>query len=250
MGFDLARGLSASAIAGKNLYNNFDRIKLASDSVLPKVRSDIKEYLQQGNDNIVRLQADYMFKPAEDLYARVSAGLFEEMFGGIGAEVLYRPFESRLAVGLEVNQVRQRTFDQLFEYMDYKVTTGALSFYYNLPYKDLLGVVSVGQYLAGDQGVTFDLSRRFDSGIRVGAWATLTNVSYAEFGEGSFDKGFFLSIPFELFMAKSGKSSGVFGFRPLFRDGGQRLLMGNRLFEVTAPASYGEVARDWPQFLK
>ncbi len=250
MGLDITRGLSVSAIAGKNLYNNFDRIKLKSDSVLPKVRSDIKEYLQQGNDNIVRLQADYMFKPAEDLYARVSAGLFEEMFGGVGAEVLYRPFESRLAVGLEVNQVRQRTFDQLFKYRDYEVTTGSLSFYYNLPYKDLLGVVSIGQYLAGDVGVTFDLSRRFESGIRVGAWATLTNVSYAAFGEGSFDKGFFFSIPFELFMTNSSTAQGVFGFRPLFRDGGQRLIMGNRLFEVTAPASYGEVARDWPQFLK
>ena len=249
-GADIARGLSLSGIAGKNLYNNFDKIKLKSDSVLPKVRSNIKEYLQKGNDNLVRLQLDYMFKAAEDLYVRTSAGIFEEMFGGIGAEILYRPFDSRLAIGLDVNRIHQRTFEQRLKFQDYKVTTGFLSFYYNIPYKDLLGVVSAGTYLAGDRGVTLDLSRRFDSGVRVGAWATRTTVPFNKFGEGSFDKGFYFVIPFELFFTNSTTSSGVFGFRPLFRDGGQRLLMANRLIEITGGASYGEVIRDWPQFFK
>ena len=249
-GVDIARGLSLTGIAGKNLYNNFDRITLRSDSVLPKVRSDIKEYLQQGNDNLVRLQLDYMFKAAEDLYVRTSAGMFEEMFGGIGAEILYRPFDSRLAIGVDVNRVHQRGYEQRLKFQKYKVTTGFLTFYYNIPYKDLLGVVSAGKYLAGDRGVTFDLSRRFESGIRVGAWATLTNVSFQQFGEGSFDKGFYFVIPFELFLTNSTTASGVFGFRPLFRDGGQRLLMGNRLIEVTGAASHAEVVRDWPQFFK
>ena len=249
-GMDIARGLSLTGIAGKNLYNNFDRIKLSSDSVLPKVRSDIKEYLQEGNDNIVRLQMDYMFKAAEDLYVRSSVGLFEEMFGGVGAEILYRPFDSRLSIGLDVNRVHQRTFKQRLKFQDYKVTTGFLSFYYNIPYKDLQAVLSAGTYLAGDRGATFDLSRRFDSGIRVGAWATLTSVPFNAFGEGSFDKGFYFVIPFELFFTNSTTASGVFGFRPLFRDGGQRMLMGNRLIDVTSVANYGEVMRDWPQFFK
>jgi hypothetical protein len=172
------------------------------------------------------------------------------MFGGIGAEILYRPFDSRLAIGLDVNRIHQRTFEQRLKFQDYKVTTGFLSFYYNIPYKDLLGVVSAGTYLAGDRGVTLDLSRRFDSGVRVGAWATRTTVSFGQFGEGSFDKGFYFVIPFELFFTNSTTSSGVFGFRPLFRDGGQRLLMANRLIEITGGASYGEVIRDWPQFFK
>jgi hypothetical protein len=247
---DIARGLSLSGIAGKNLYNNFDKIKLTSDSVLPKVRSNIKEYLQKGNDNLVRLQLDYMFKAAEDLYVRTSAGIFEEMFGGIGAEILYRPFDSRLAIGLDVNRIHQRTFEQRLKFQDYKVTTGFLSFYYNIPYKDLLGVVSAGTYLAGDRGVTLDLSRRFDSGVRVGAWATRTTVPFNKLGEGSFDKGFYFVVPFELLFTNSTTSSGVFGFRPLFREGGQRLLMANRLIEITGGASYGEVIRDWPQFFK
>ena len=250
LGLDIARGLSVTGIAGKNLYNNFDRIRLQSDSVLPKVRSDIKEYLQQGNDNIVRLQMDYMFKPAKEIYARASAGIFEEMFGGVGAEILYKPFDSRLSIGLDVNRVYQRGFDQRLKFQEYKITTGFLTFYYETPYKGVLATVSAGQYLAGDRGVTLDISRLFESGIRVGPWATLTTVPFNAFGEGSFDKGFYFVIPFELFLTNSTTATGIFGFRPLFRDGGQRLLMGNRLIEVTGVASYGEVMRDWPRFFK
>ena len=44
--------------------------------------------------------------------------------------------------------------------------------------------------LAGDKGVTLDLSRRFKSGFTMGVFATKTNLSAEEFGEGSFDKGF------------------------------------------------------------
>ena len=50
----------------------------------------------------------------------------------------------------------------------------------------------MGKYLAGDKGLTLDLSRRFqESGFTLGVFATKTNLSAEEFGEGSFDKGFY-----------------------------------------------------------
>ena len=49
--------------------------------------------------------------------------------------------------------------------------------------------------LAGDYGATVRLDRVFDNGWRVGAFATLTDVSFDDFGEGSFDKGITLEIP-------------------------------------------------------
>ncbi|MDU8421091.1 YjbH domain-containing protein, partial [Pseudomonas syringae] len=63
---------------------------------------------------------------------------------------------------------------------------------------DVLVKMSVGQYLAKDKGGTLDLSKRFDSGVTVGAYATLTNVSKQEYGEGSFTKGFYISVPLDL----------------------------------------------------
>jgi hypothetical protein len=248
---DIAPGLGITAALGYDILNNFDDIKVDSDSVLPHVRSDIKFYLQKRSYFVERLQADYLFSPFDEFYARVSAGIFEWMYGGYSAEVLYRPFESRWAVGADVNRVRQRAFDQLLEFREprYEVTTGHVNLYYNIPYYDLLGSVHVGQFLAKDVGASFRLSRLFESGIRVGAWATLTNVSAEEFGEGSFDKGFFLSVPFQLFFPRSSPTTGTFAFRPLTRDGGQMVGVGKRLYDVTGAGSLGAFAKGWEQLL-
>ena len=57
----------------------------------------------------------------------------------------------------------------------------------------------------------------------VGAWATKTDVSYADFGEGSFDKGLFFKIPLSKLFGVHRKSNHVIRLRPVQRDGGQRL---------------------------
>lgn len=249
-GVEIRRGWSAETSFGLDLYNNFKKITLVSDSVLPHVRSDIRNYLQEGANNITRLQTDFFFKAGPELYTRMSLGLFEEMFGGVSAETLFRPFNSRLSLGLELDRVRQRDYQQLFAFREYAVTTGHFSLYYELPYKNLLLMAHVGRYLAGDVGATYELSRRFDSGVRVGLWTTFTNVSAQRFGEGSFDKGFFIVVPFDLLLTHSTPSASVFAFRPLSRDGGQRLIMTTRLYDVTSAGNLDAVTRDWPQLFR
>ena len=246
---DVLPGLTIGAAYGQNVYSQFGAIRQESDSVLPRVRSDIKEYLQRGESGIVRLQADYAFSPLREVYARLSAGLFEEMFGGVGGEVLYRPFTSRLALGAEWNWVRQRDFDASLKFRDYDTGTGHFSVYYQWPWYDILSIVNVGRYLARDDGATFNFSREFDSGVRMGAWFTLTNVSAEEFGEGSFDKGFFINIPFDLLLPRSTTSSGHIAYRPLTRDGGQMVHVSTRLYDRTGGANLNTVARDWDRFM-
>ncbi|MBS38971.1 MAG: hypothetical protein CMO26_24000 [Thiotrichales bacterium] len=246
---DLMPGLFFTASYGHNLYNNFDRIRLESDSVLSHVRSDIKEYLQQGESALVLLQGDYVFSPASQVFARLSAGLFEEMYGGVSSEILYRPFNSRLAIGAEFNWVRQREFDVKFKFRNYNTGTGHLNIYYQWPWYRLLTSMHIGKYLARDRGGTVVMSREFDSGVRMGAWVTLTNIPYEEFGEGSFDKGIYVSIPFELFLMKSTTGIGQLGFRPLTRDGGQMVHVSTRLYDLTADANLGRVVDDWDRLL-
>jgi hypothetical protein len=164
--------------------------------------------------------------------------------------VLFRPFQSRFALGVELSWVHQRDFDQRFRFRDYSIATGHVSLYYDTPYREVSIATHAGRYLAGDVGATLELSRRFDSGVRIGAWATFTNVPPERFGEGSFDKGFFIVIPFDVFTVQSARAIGVFAFRPLTRDGGQRLVLSHRLFNLTGPASVGEVTRDFDRFLQ
>jgi hypothetical protein len=246
----LSDRLSLSGSIGLNIVNNFGDNTVQSDSVLPHVRSDIGEYLQHGQNSLGRFEADYIWSPYSSLYARLSGGLFEEMYGGVAGEILWRPFGRPWAIGLDVNHVYQRAYDQLFTFRDYDVTTGFVDLYYQLPFYRVLAKLSVGKYLAGDKGATLDLSREFDNGIRAGIFATRTNVSAERFGEGSFDKGIYISIPLDLFSAKSSRSYGTALFRPLTRDGGQRAVDGKELYTQTRDSDPAAIARGWSEVVK
>lgn len=229
---ELAPGWFLSGSYGKNLADTFEDMR-TSDSALPHVRSDVGRYLSEGKDALLNLQLDRLQVLGPDLFGRVSVGNFEEMFGGVGGEILYRPRGERWAVGAELYRVRQRDYSAPFSYLDYEVTTGHASLYYDIPYYGLLAQVHAGRYLAGDYGVTFDLSRRFDNGFVIGAFATFTDVPAATFGEGSFDKGFYMAVPLEVLWGGDRARTGYYEVRPLTRDGGQRLYMNSRLYWTT-----------------
>ena len=116
--------------------------------------------------------------------------------------------------------------------MDYKNVTSHINLYYNnnylLPF-DLH--FSFGEYLAGDLGYTFDISRKFDNGILMGAFFTKTDVSAELFGEGSFDKGVYFSIPL---------SSEWFNFtwRPLTKDPGAKLIKKDNIYNILRKYKY------------
>ena len=85
--------------------------------------------------------------------------------------------------------------------------------------------ISAGEYLAGDIGSTMELTRKFSSGVEFGVFATFTDVTFKEFGEGSFDKGIFFKIP-------------IYGnlidytWRPLTKDPGAKLIRRNTLHDL------------------
>lgn len=218
-----------------------------SDSVLPHVRSDGARYAQEADLALSFLTAEYFFRPAPNMYGRVTTGYLEQMFGGVSAEVLWRPVESRLALGAEVNYVGQRDFDTRFGFQDYRIATGHASAYYAFD-NGFHGQLDVGRYLAGDWGATVGLNREFKNGVKVGAFFTLTDASFEEFGEGSFDKGIVLEVPLNILTGKPSQSGLTQTIRPVQRDGGARLNVRNRLYESTR--DYGEIGFDdqWGKF--
>jgi hypothetical protein len=214
------------------LIDNYDQFDYTAPSNLPRVRTNIKEYLKTSKLRLNNLQLLNIESTGQNLFYMGYLGYLESMYGGVGGEVLYRPYGKRWALGLDVNYVKQREFDQRFAFRDYEVLTGHLTGYYetkdNLAFK-----VSTGRYLAKDRGVTIDISRKFKNSAKMGFWATKTNVSAEDFGEGSFDKGFYVSIPFNLFTFKSTTDIANLNWQFLTRDGGQKLNRRYELYDIT-----------------
>ena len=200
---------------------------------LQPVRTNIRQYMTQSIGTMPNLQLTNTGKLADNHFVSAYAGYLEMMFAGVGGEYLWRPTNSRVAVGVDVNRVRQRQFNVWTSMQNYAVTTGHLTTYWDTGVQDILVKASYGKYLAGDVGGTLDLSRVFANGVKVGAYATRTNVDYAQFGEGSFDKGVYVSVPFDAFFARHSDSVANLLFTPLIRDGGAMLFRKYKLYDMT-----------------
>ncbi|WP_239496234.1 YjbH domain-containing protein [Salinicola peritrichatus] len=227
-----------------NLADNFDKYDYIASSELPRVRTYIGTYLDETNLGIYNLQYTRTARFGQDWYGMAYGGLLEMMYAGAGGEILYRPFDSPVAFGIDLNWVKQRDFDQRFDMRDYDTWTGHATAYIETGIEDVLAQISVGRYLAKDEGVTFDLSRAFDSGVRVGAWATFTNAGDA-YGEGSFDKGLYVSIPFDAFFTESSRNGTTIAWQPLTRDGGARLARRYTLYGLTQDRDMGRYWDDY-----
>ena len=241
-----SRHLELAATVNLSFVDNFGELKLASDSILPHVRTDIVKYLKESNGlHIQNLQLMYFNKFGKNIYSKLSIGLFEPMFGGIGGEVLYKPVASNYGIGFELWNVKQRDYDQMFDFRNYSTVTGHMTFYYQEPRSRVLIKLMGGRFLAKDSGFHLDLSRGFKSGLRIGAFLARTDISYAEFGEGSFDKGFYFSLPIEIFFSEHSKPHTGFGLRPITRDGAAYLLNSHRLWNVSDSATKSDLEFDW-----
>ncbi|UWQ18106.1 YjbH domain-containing protein [Jannaschia sp. M317] len=242
------RGLKFTGTVQQNILGNREDGDDPIFSALPRVRTDSIRFARADGPTIEQLMGGYYFRPARNLYGRVSAGLLERQYGGVSAELLWKPVSSNLALGLEVNKVRQREFDGGFGFRNLEATTAFASAYWSHG-NGFHSQVDVGQYLAGDRGATYRLTREFDNGWKIGAYATKTNVSAADFGEGSFDKGLTLTIPFSWVTGRPSQQRSAITLQPLQRDGGARLRLSDRLYpqvqDLTGPNLTDQWGRVW-----
>jgi hypothetical protein len=212
-----------------SLYDNFDDLTIPPADVYPaQVRSDIKEYLRNIDEGVLigRAQIDYYLTPKQNHHLMATFGILEDMFSGYGFEYLYHQQNTNYAYGFELFEVRKRDYHWGLNTLDYQNITGSFNLYYrnygSIPFDMKF---SIGEYLAGDFGTTYELSRTFNNGTKFGIFASFTDVTPEQYGEGSFDKGLFFHIP-------------IYGnfinytWRPLTKDPGAKLSRKNNLYDL------------------
>ena len=244
--YNIASGFSISASLAKPLTRNRGTAE-PDNSGLEPVRTNSAFYFRDGDPALEILKADYYFKLSSDVYGRVTAGYLETMFGGVAGEVLYKPANKKWAVGAEVAYVKQREFKQLLGFQDYETLTGHVSGYYQMN-NGFRVQVDAGRYLAQDWGATVGVDRVFANGWKAGAYATKTNVSGADFGEGNFDKGMRLTIPLASVTGRATRNENAIVLQSLSRDGGARLNVEDRLYGVLDASTGYKLESGWGKF--
>jgi hypothetical protein len=244
--YDFGPGFVVSGSIFKRIASNSDRDITPSTSLLQPVRSDRDRYIELGDPALETLTLAWYARPAPEVYSRLTLGYLERMHAGVSGEVLWKPVDSPLALGLELNYSKQRDTDGGlgFDEYDYDVVTGYVSAYYEFG-NGYVGQLDVGKYLAGDVGATVSIDRVFVNGWRVGAFATVTDASAAEFGDGAFDKGIRFSIPLNWALGNEGTGNLAATLRPNTGDGGAKLDVDGRLYNSIRAYHTGALDPEW-----
>lgn len=241
-------GLMISASLEKSVVSSFDSIWRGVKGSLPHVRTNMKEYLNVLDERIEYLTMSSYFKFQDEVYGRITAGYLEPMYAGISSEILFSPINKNYAFGAEINTVKAREFRQQFGFREINglsKVNGHLSGYFDTGFYYYKSQFDVGKYLAGDVGATLKLSRNFPNGWKVGGFFTLTDASFQDFGEGSFDKGIFMTIPFNSILPYQTTGSVSETIKPIQGDGGARLTVNDRLYKLVNDKSKNSLKTNW-----
>ena len=166
---------------------------------MTNVRSDYMYYYRDIGTKpyISDLTLDKYFKPFKNIYGQLNIGYLEMMYAGIRSEIIWKDTSKPYGIGLDIAQISKRNTYGDFSILNDTYSTIIGTLYYDLQ-SDWNVKLDAGKYLAGDYGATLSLSKNFNNGWEIGAFATLTDVPFSTFGEGSFDKGITLKAPLKL----------------------------------------------------
>lgn len=215
-------------------------------SQIINVRTDVVKYYKQTGVTVDEAYLEKFWNWGKGWYTRISLGIFETEYGGVGAEWLYYPVNSDWAIGMDYAIVKKRSYDQPFDFTSYarklhglKVhwvkflgTHYFLNLYYNWRCTNLDFRVSIGKFLADDFGVQTEISRYFQSGLRLGFWYTYTNAHDVINNSVYHDKGFFISVPLDIFYWNTSRTRWGYGMSAWLRDVGVSAFTGNRLYDL------------------
>jgi len=248
----LSDGLFFNAAAQLTLWQDVSGVRQTSNSLLPHVRTDVADYKKNGNFKLNQSVLNKYYHPLQRVYVRSSVGLYEEMFGGAGGQILYYPASGSWAFDLNVDALRQRDTSGWFSFRKYSTVTALATLHYRFQSTGVTVAIRAGRFLAKDNGARFELKRRFRSGFEVGAWYTRTNGNDIT-GPGTpshpyFDKGVYMTIPLSSMLTRDTQATPRISISPWTRDVGQMVASPGDLYDMLEPAYINMHDRDGLQY--
>ncbi len=246
---ELVGSLATGAALRFDLANNLQHLNAFRPRAILPVRSDIDNFAQR-TISLDRFYLSYLKTIKPDLHVNMTGGYLEEQYGGIGGEILYRPFDKNWAIGAEAWQVIKRdpftTLNQGFT-VDH-LLTGHLNAWYKLPNAPETTLnAKLGRYLAEDIGGTFGVKHTYKNGAKLEGFVTLTDMTDLDVfgGNTNLHHGIKLSLPLGSLDYIPRNSRIDLIAAPFGRDAGQTLNKPIDLYDMTDAFSLQHMALNW-----
>jgi len=207
------------------------------------VRTDSILYNQSHSFHLEQAYIQKSWNMGQGWFSRIALGYFEMAYSGAALEALYYPVHVNWALGFSTATLLKRSYYGVgFQRKIRKLSSHGpiflpyigfqyfIDFYYQYKPYSLDFKISAGQFLARDKGIRIEGGRTFLSGLRVGLWYTLTNAEDRVNGSRYYDKGFSITMPFDLFLAKSSRTRIGYAMSAWLRDCGAIAATGRQLY--------------------
>jgi hypothetical protein len=227
-------------------YSDIDEIQgvdRLNPSQIINVRTDLPIYLKKRGIVFPELYLRKIWNMSRGWYSKLAVGYFEREYAGVATEFLYYPIRGCWAVGLEAALLKKRTVtglgltDKIRKFHGFIPTyqrfVGSqyfLNLYYDWRDINMEFRVKGGQFLARDFGVRFEISRYFESGMRLTVWYTPTNGHDKINGQTYYDKGAMISLPLDMLYTCSSRKRWNYGMSAWLRDVGVTAYTGSELY--------------------
>jgi len=209
------KGASAYARYDIPFYSNIWSSNVAEPDT---IRMDSWKYMDR-DYSFDRLIFNQSIRFSKRIFGRLSLGYFDNMYAGIGGEILSFIGDGRLALGVESDWVKKREPGTQFDFLDLEAHTILGNIYYSIPEIDVTLHARYGEFLAGDRGWLFDVSREFDTGAVVGFWYSFTDTDeLTGFNKGYHEKGVFVNLPIRMFLERDSATVYHYALSPWTRD--------------------------------
>lgn len=233
-----------------NLADNLHRLFKYKTINLKSVRGDA-DLFTQNRVNIDRTYLGWIHTLSPAIHVAATAGYLEEMYAGIGGEILYRPFESPFAIGFDGWSAMKRHPDSplALGLRGDRTWTGHVNMFYDIPDTDITAYAKLGRFLGGDWGVSAGAETQFENRMKVKAYVTATDSGDKDvFGsDRNMIAGLHLSVPLgSLRFIPEGSDTRV-RIGQAGRDDGQMIDKPVSLYDLTEPVSYRHLGRNWQE---
>lgn len=242
---DIYYSISLGCNIISSLYDLNDTDRLNPSQII-NVRSDIVRYYQQNGITLDEAYLQKCWNMGHGFYSRLAGGYFEEEYAGVAAQVLYYPVCSPFAIGIEGAIFKKRAYNGYGFTNKVRKLHGFIPTWKNFPFgsqyfldlyydwydANLEFKVKIGKFLANDYGVRTEISRYFESGLKMTFWYTHTNGHDKINGETYYDKGVAFSLPLDLFYTETSRKRWGYGMSAWLRDVGVSAATGQDLYEL------------------
>lgn len=250
--YDLPYGFTVGGSVRWNMADNLHHLADYRVVTGTPVRSDVDLYASR-TFALDRAYVSWMNTPAPDVHVAITAGALEEMYTGVGGEVLYRPFGKTFAVGAEAWHVYKRNpaSAMTIDMYDINFTTAFLNAWYEVPGTDVTLFAKAGRFLGEDDGVSGGMEMSFASGAKLAGFITATERDEPDVfgGDTHLFGGLRLSLPIGGAKYIPDGSEIRVKAGPIGRDSAQELDKPLPLYDLTEPMSYRRLARSWTEVL-